>query len=63
MSIQYMVLGIEPTTFKTQVSSRHHYTRADKTSPKEVGVCPNFKIKYRLMKLSHSFVATTTEAM
>ena len=28
MSIQYMVLGLEPMTFRTWVSSHNHYTRA-----------------------------------
>ena len=31
MSIQYMVLGFEPTTSKTRVSSHYHQTRAHDT--------------------------------
>ena len=27
VSIQYKVLGIEPTAFKTRASSHNHYTR------------------------------------
>ena len=28
MTIQYMALGFEPTTFRTRVSSNNHQTRA-----------------------------------
>ena len=29
MPIQYTVLGFEPTTFRTQVSSHNHWTKAN----------------------------------